>query len=129
MVRYSSVEEFISQLDKEKKREVVLLREIILDCHADLNEIIKWNAPSYMLNGEDRITFNINNKQKIVKIVLHMGVTRREDKKADPIMIDETGLIQWSSDIRGVIGFDDYDSIYSRKSEITRVITRWLQIQ
>lgn len=126
MLRYESVEAFISDLDEKRKREVTLLREIIAECHADLTEIIKWNAPSYQLGGEDRITFNVNNKEQIVKLVLHMGATRREDKKANPIMVDETGLVVWNSNIRGTMSFSDYDDIVLKRAEIMSIIRRWL---
>jgi hypothetical protein len=48
---------------------------------ADLTEHIKWNAPSYVLDGEDRITLNLLNKQGLAKLVLHMVATRPENRR------------------------------------------------
>ncbi len=126
MTKFQTVEAFLESLSAEKLRQVELLRTIILEAHDDLIEIIKWNALSYVLDGEDRLTFNVVNKQGTVKLVLHMGAIRKEDKKASPIMIDETGMIVWSSDIRGMLSFENYEVISSKREEITRLIARWL---
>jgi uncharacterized protein YdhG (YjbR/CyaY superfamily) len=59
-----------------KQHQIDMLRSIILSVEPKLQEHIKWNAPSYVLNGEDRITFNLMNKESLVKLILHMGATR-----------------------------------------------------
>ncbi len=103
MQKYKTVEEFLEDLSEDKRLQVDTLRDIILGTESQLEEHIKWNAPSYVLDGEDRITFNLMNKQGVVKLVFHMGATRKEDKKGAPIMQDDSGLIEWSSDIRGTV--------------------------
>lgn len=126
--KYTKVTEFLDDLDDAKREQVELLRQIITEVHPGLEEHIKWNAPSYVLDGEDRITFNLQNKEDVVKLVLHMGATRQEDKKGAPIMPDDHGLLTWQSDIRGVMSFDTIQDITDKRAEITDVITRWLAI-
>jgi hypothetical protein len=111
MQKYKTVEEFLGDLNEDKRLQVDTLRNLIFDTEPQLKEHIKWNAPSYVLDGEDRITFNLMNKQGFVKLVLHMGASRKEDKKSVPIMQDESGLIEWSSDIRGMITFSSIDDL------------------
>jgi uncharacterized protein YdeI (YjbR/CyaY-like superfamily) len=127
MQKYKTVEEFLNGLYSGKREQVDLLRSIILDC-GDLEEHIKWNAPSYVLDGEDRITFNLMNKQQVVKLVFHMGATRKEDKKGSPVMSDESGLIEWSSDIRGMITFTNIEDVTSNLASLKKIIKDWLQI-
>lgn len=128
MTKYTSLDEFFSDLDDDKRMQVEILRDLILNLHPGLTEHIKWNAPSYVLDGEDRITFNLMNKQQSVKLVLHMGATRKEDKKGVPIMHDDTGLVEWSSDIRGMITFDSVQDVNSKLLPLKKILTDWLSI-
>jgi len=128
MQKYKTIEEFLDDLSEDKRLQVDTLRDLILTTEPQLEEHIKWNAPSYILDGEDRITFNLMNKQEVVKLVLHMGATRQEDKSGTPIMQDESGLIEWSSDIRGVITFTSIEAITSNMTSLKKIITDWLSI-
>ena len=128
MQKYKTVEEFLGDLNEDKRLQVDTLRNLIFDTEPQLKEHIKWNAPSYVLDGEDRITFNLMNKQRFVKLVLHMGASRREDKKGVPIMQDESGLIEWSSDIRGMITFSSIDDVTSNTVALKKIIKDWLSI-
>ncbi len=123
-----SVAEIVSALDDVTREQVQLLRDIIASLDADLTEHIKWNAPSYVLDGEDRITMNLRNKEGRVKLVLHMGATRPESKKGAPVLADDEGLVEWASDIRGLITFVDVDDIRANQPALLGVLTRWLAI-
>jgi len=59
MKKYLSVKEFLDDLDEDTRKQVDALREIIL-ANVPVSEHIKWNAPSYVFAGEDRITFNLH---------------------------------------------------------------------
>lgn len=128
MQKYQSVHEFLNDLSDNKRLQVDVLRDLILSTEPELKEHIKWNAPSYVVDGEDRITFNLMNKQGAVKLVLHMGATRKEDKKGAPIMKDESGLIEWSSDIRGMITVTSIEDITANISSLKNIIKDWLSI-
>jgi hypothetical protein len=128
MQKYKTVEKFLNDLSEDKRSQVDALRSIILTTEPQLEEHIKWNAPSYVLDGEDRITFNVINKQEVVKLVLHMGATRKEGRKGEPIMQDDSGLIEWSSDIRGMITFKSIDDVNSNMKALKKVVKNWLSI-
>ena len=128
MQKYKTVEEFLDGLSKDKRLQVDTLRDLILSTEPKLEEHIKWNAPSYVLDGEDRITFNLVNKQGVVKLVLHMGATRKEDKKGAPIMQDESGLMEWSSDIRGMITFSSIEDVNANAAALKKIVKDWLSI-
>ena len=128
MKKYKTVEEFLNDLSMDKRSQVDALRELILGAEPKLVEHIKWNAPSYVLGGEDRITFNLINKQGVVKLVLHMGATRKENKKGEPIMQDDSSLIEWSSDIRGMIAFNSIHDVTSNMDLLKKIIKNWLSI-
>lgn len=128
MQKYKTLEDFFDDLDADKHSQVQALRSLIIEADPRLEEHIKWNAPSYVLDGEDRITFNLTNKQGAIKLVLHMGATRKENKNAAPIMNDESGLIEWSSDIRGIITFSDIGDITSKQTSLKNILKKWLSI-
>ncbi|HMI09972.1 MAG TPA: DUF1801 domain-containing protein [Candidatus Saccharimonadales bacterium] len=126
MKTYTTVSEFLDDLDTGKRRQVEALRKIILDC-VPVTEHVKWNSPSYVYKDEDRITFNLHGDD--IKILIHMGATRKEDKKAKPIMDDETGLIKWSSNMRGIIAFKDMDDLTAKKQDFENILQRWLEVE
>ena len=126
MQKFNTVDEFLDSLDEDKKAQVLKLREWILSCSSGLTEHIKWNAPSYVYEGEDRITFSLLNKQNVVKLVLRMGATRKEDKKGKPVLNDKFSLIEWASNIRGYITFTDLDDVVSREKAVKQLIIEWL---
>lgn len=129
MKKYATVPEFLADLDATKLEQVEALRQVINEAHPGLSEHIKWNSPSFVLDGEDRVTFNLKNKENKVQLVLHMGATRPEDKKAPPVMQDDTGLISWQSDIRGALTFDDTADVAAKRETVRDIIGRWLAIQ
>jgi hypothetical protein len=57
---------------------VEAVREIILSTHSGINEQIKWNAPSFGIDGDDRITFRLQPGDR-VQLVFHRGAQKRDD--------------------------------------------------
>jgi len=127
MDKYKTVDEFMNRLDNDRLLQVQKLRQYILDEAPFLTEHIKWNALSYANDSEDRITFNTMNKEKVVKLVFHMGATRKEDKKGKPIL-KNAALIEWASDIRGYMTFNNLEEIMSNEDEIKRIVRGWLAL-
>ncbi len=56
------IEGFRSVLDGETLAMIDRLREIVAASHPSLNEQIKWNAPSFAVGGDDRITLGVERK-------------------------------------------------------------------
>lgn len=67
-----SVEAWRTGLAPDVLTAVDALRAIAAAAHPDLTERIKWNAPSFALADEDRITLGLNPKRG-VRVVLHRG--------------------------------------------------------
>ena len=127
--KFKTVAEFMSNVDEPKKSQVELLRNIIFSVHPNVTEHIKWNAPSYVLEGEDRVTFNLINKENVVKLIIHMGATQKEEKKAKPILSDDTGIVEWNSNIRGTLSFADIEDVKAKAGLVDTVLRDWLTIK
>jgi len=127
MKKYATVAEYLADLEGDKLKQVELLRSMILKLNPDLIERIKWNAPSYALEDDDRVTFAMN-KTGITTLVLHMGAARKEDKTAQPVLADDHGLLEWKSDIRGLMAFDSSQEITERADDIADVLSRWIAL-
>lgn len=128
MNKYKTVEEFLADQPPEKLEQVNFIRQLIVSAEPSIVENLKWNAPNYVYQGVDRITFNVMNKDGDVKLILHMGTAKKENKNGKPILPDSSGMVAWNSDIRGTISFTDIDQIKARKAQITHIISQWVSI-
>jgi hypothetical protein len=125
MNKYATVSDFINDLSDARRAEVNALRVLIKNAHPNVFEHIKWNSSSFVLDGEDRLTFSMHYPDKTM-LVLHMGATRKENKNGEPIMKDDIALITWKSDIRGTLSFTSLDQIETHKSQLENIIYQWL---
>lgn len=107
--KYSTVGEFMADLAPARQELVNRVRTMILDVDPGLEEGMKWNAPNYSLGGFDRLTFNTMNRAKTLNLILHMGTSRKENKKGAPVLAVDRGIVVWSSDIRGVVDLESLD--------------------
>jgi len=126
--KFKTLEEFYSDLSGDKKAQVEEISSLLRAAAPELHETLKWNAPNFVYEGNDRLTLNLMNKEGKVKLILHMGATKKEDKKAKPVMTDDTGLIFWNSDIRGTITFESTEHIKQVRKEVIELVREWLKI-
>jgi len=118
-------QEFLSQFNDERKPLVeAVLKAIIEEC-PDLSETIKWNAPTFCYEGKDRMTIMLHKKDR-VGLILHTGAKPKEDKKATRLYQDDTGLLEWSSNIRATITFRDLAAFSSKRELFKKAVKRWI---
>ena len=68
--RTDKVDEFLENLSHPLKAEVEAVRAIIKGVSKDINEEVKWNAPSFNYKGEYLVTFNLRETKRI-HLVFH----------------------------------------------------------
>ncbi|MDP2343779.1 MAG: DUF1801 domain-containing protein [Deltaproteobacteria bacterium] len=110
-----TVEEFLASLTREQRATIDLLRQIISGASAGVTEHLKWNAPSFCLNGDDRVTLGLE-RDGTVRMVLHRGAKPKDVTgfKFD----DSAGLAKWPAPDRGVLQFQDARDVESRRAEV-----------
>ncbi len=118
-----TVEEYRSEMDTGNLVTLDALRAIISRVNGDLIETIKWNAPNYALNGEDRITLGIERKGGI-RVVFHRGAKVKD--MSDFSFEDSTNLARWPSPDRGVAVFKDVNAVEKHTGDLLNLCRSWL---
>lgn len=119
------VAEFMEKLEHPLKAEIEQLRGVIAAADPRLTERIKWNAPSFCVDGDDRITFNLHGgKGDSFLLVFHCGA--KSGTVAEPILEDETGLLHWVTGNRATVKFTGKPDVDAKKEKLASVIVRWL---
>src|SRR5690606_10862776 len=68
----SAVDSYLDALQHARKAEIDTLRRLILSAVPGLVERIKWNAPSFGLGDDDRLTMRLHPGDRL-QLILHRG--------------------------------------------------------
>lgn len=124
--RFATVDAFLAAQAPERRADVEALRVLVREAGPGLVEIVKWNSPSYTLDGVDRLTINAPGKGP-VRLILHFGTERAEEQGAEPTFAgDPEGLLTWHSDIRASLTLPPADERADRRDAMIAVIRSWL---
>ncbi|WP_338780271.1 DUF1801 domain-containing protein [Metabacillus sp. FJAT-52054] len=121
------VEEFMINLEHPLKNEITEVRSIILASCGKLTEHVKWNAPSFCINGEDRITFNLRG-QKSFRLIFHRGAKGKSGTGKEPLFNDETGLLNWAAPDRAIAVFTDMEDINKKRGHLEKIVETWIEL-
>jgi hypothetical protein len=124
-VSEASVDAYRAGLAPDTLAMVDALRGMAAGARPGLEERIKWNAPSFALYGEDRITLGVAPKGG-VRVVLHRGAKAKtpENFRFD----DPDGLAKWPAPDRGVATFADVEQIEAKRQQLSALFMRWLEV-
>lgn len=119
----STIDAFRRSLDPDSLILVDVLRRAIAEARPGLSERIKWNAPSFAIGDDDRITLGLERKGG-VRVVLHRGA---KVKDASGFRFeDPDGLAQWPTPDRGVIVFRDASALEAVLPAFRTLCARWV---
>lgn len=111
------VKEWMNKLDEEMKLSVNAVRKIIKAARPELNERIKWNAPSYYYK-EDIVTFGpARGKDKIILVFHHPSIVKIR-----------SGLLQGDYKDRRLVYLNSVTEIKAAKKELERIIKESVQL-
>lgn len=117
-----AVIEFLRDLEHPLKREVEVLRELILDVGPEVREGIKWNAPSFRTK-DFFATFNLHAKDR-VRLILHRGAKKTDAPEAK--IHDPKGLLEWLGKDRAMVSFQDANEVRERSPALRAVLREWV---
>lgn len=118
----AAVDSFLDALGHGRRREIDRLRNAILGSRSELTEHVKWNAPSYAVDGVDRVTFRLHPGDR-VQLVLHRGAAVREGGFS---FTDPTGLVVWAAPDRGVVTFTDLADVEAKAPRVADLVAAWV---
>ena len=119
-------QEFLTEFNDARKPLVEAMLKAIKQACPNLTETIKWNAPNFCHGGKDRMTFMLH-KKDTVALILHTGARPKEDKKAPHLYQDDTGLLEWNSNIRATINFRNLDDFASKRNAFKKAVKCWVE--
>ncbi len=121
----SAVETLLERSDHPFRDAVMFLRTSLLALPLAIDEHVKWNAPSYTYDGEDRVTFNLRPTDK-VQFILHRGAKTRND--ADSFeFADPSGLLSPITADRGTVVFADLADARAKQERFDALVLAWVQ--
>lgn len=119
---YKSVDAFLADLSPDARCVAEGLRTLIRAAHPGLTEQVKWNAPSFALDGRDLLTLGVQ-RDGTIRLVLHRGakVVGNDGFRFD----DPLKLAQWPAPDRGVIVVKDGVALAAMEVGLTDLVRRW----
>ena len=111
------VEEYLKKKDHPMDAEIRRVREIILNVSEEIEETIKWSAPTFMYKG-NMASFFMNAK-KHVSLMFHKGA----------FIKDTTGLLQGDGKEARTAKFSDMAHIQVRRKDLESVVRAWIALQ
>ncbi|WP_077147447.1 DUF1801 domain-containing protein [Sphingopyxis sp. KK2] len=123
--KIASVEAFRAALTGDQLAVVDRLRALAAASADGVTEHIKWNAPSFCIGGDDRITLGLSPKG-VPRVVLHRGVKAKD--AADFAFDDPAGLVQWQAADRGVMSFASVAELTDRDYAVGDIFARWMEM-
>ncbi|QYO66527.1 DUF1801 domain-containing protein [Leptolyngbya sp. 7M] len=118
------VSELISGLEHPFKSEIDEMRHLILGLDTLVTEKIKWNAPSFCWNGEDRITFKLQ-PRNCFQIVFHRGAN--PSGQGSVTVSDPKGLLKWAAADRAVATIPDAAYFQEHKQALLDISLSWMR--
>jgi Domain of unknown function (DU1801). len=117
------VEQYLSKLEHLLKAEIEEVRRIVLAADDRLTEHVKWNAPSFCVDGEDRITMNLRGRDSFL-LVFHRGAKAKQDGFA---FRDDTGLMAWAAADRATVKLGDMNDVQEKRERLAQAVVNWIE--
>jgi len=126
VTQYRSVDEFLAAQPDERRSLVNALRALVREANPAVREHVKWNSPSFVLDGVDQATISAQGASG-VRLVLHRGARTAENRDAASTFTDDpAGLLTWHSDIRASLLVTDPTDLAAKRAAAVAVVRAWL---
>jgi uncharacterized protein YdhG (YjbR/CyaY superfamily) len=116
--RTDKVNEFLEHLDHPLKAEIGMLRSIIKGVNKDINEEIKWKAPSFNYKGECLVTFNLRDEKRIHLVFHNPQISKVKSR-----------LLEGDYKDRRVAYFADMKDIKAKKPLLEKALKDLIKLQ
>lgn len=122
----SEVTDFLDELSHPFRKEIEILRNIVLSAENNLTENIKWNGPNYCFGNDDRITMRIQpTTSKQIQLIFHRGA-KKQEQPTDKMIASKSKMLVWKENDRAVVSFKNMQGIDNARTELTEIIKQWI---
>jgi hypothetical protein len=108
------VDAWFEQYDNPQKALVQAVREAILEADPRVQETIKWQAPTFMYEGN--IASFYPRSKRAVSLLFHTGAS----------LPDPDGLLEGEGDTSRVARFVDADDLAAKRAALQGLILAWI---
>ncbi|WP_246469249.1 DUF1801 domain-containing protein [Cohnella nanjingensis] len=117
----------MERLEHPFKAEIEEVRRIILSANDQLTEHIKWNAPSFCIHGEDRITFQLQGKG-FFRLIFHRGAKVKDQTPSGHLWEDDNGLLEWLAPDRATVKLSDRNDVADKREKLAEAVAKWVEL-
>ncbi len=118
-----TVASFIATLEHPLKREIVALRQILLEVDPAISEEIKWSSPSFR-TSEHFATMHLRATDSL-QLILHLGAKKRSVPMG--AIDDPDKLLKWLGPDRASVSFRGSEDLAANGSALTAIVRQWIK--
>ena len=119
----AGVDAFLATLAPPHDAAVRRLREVILAADPRIGEGIKWNAPSFHVEGRHFVTMQLRRADRML-LVLHLGAGKRT--LPDGAIADPQRLLRWLGADRATWSFAGCEDVEARAAGLQDLLRQWM---
>ena len=108
-----------------RKAELQALRAAIVEADSNIEEGVKWNAPSFRTH-EYFATINLREKDGFA-VILHLGAKVRGQDAPEIKVADPSKLLKWLAADRALIRFSDKEDFAAKRPAFVKLIRTWIK--
>ncbi len=121
-----AIEQFLGSVPPaEAARALRTLCALILGAEPALAAEIKWNAPSFTLEGRDVLTTGVN-RDGSIRLVLHRGAAKAAPGTQRPSIDDPDALLEWRGVDRAIATFAEEGAVRGRSAAVRDLVRQWV---
>jgi hypothetical protein len=113
--RSAEVDAWFDRYDNPQKGLVQAVRDVILSADPRVTETIKWQAPTFMYNGNLASFYPRSTKH--ASLMFHTGAS----------LPDPTGLLEGEGDTSRVARFLDEDDLAAKADALRGLVAAWIE--
>lgn len=119
----TDVDAFLRELEHPQDAVIRRLRAVIQATDPCIGEGIKWNAPSFHVDGRHFATMQLRRRDSML-LVLHLGAATRAMPKG--AIHDLDGLLTWMAADRATVSFVGTQDVDTRAAALQAVLRQWM---
>ena len=119
----TDVETFLATLAHPQDVAIRRLRAVILAADPRIGEGIKWNAPSFHLDGRHFATMQLRRADRLL-LVLHLGAGKRAMPK--DAIADHGRQLTWLGPDRATCSFTGEQDVDAQAATLQPLLRQWM---